>query len=168
MKRSQTFKKIHENMSNKISSESRQLLNRNTDISNERLFIILTSSKSLIDDSNDFRVLYTFSLSEIQVRNKKENEEEKKMILCMKKEIDDVSDETRCSLDCSIFCRSLLFLVCSDLMLQLISLKSFHISTIHVHSCAASTCHHRWTDVVEWHTSSKIFLSRTRILNQLC
>ncbi len=168
MKRSQTFKKIHENMLNEISSESRQLLNRNTDTSNERLFITSTLSKSLIDDLNDFRVLYAFSLSEIQVKNKKEDEEEEEMILCMKEEIDDVSDETRCSLDYSIFCHSLLFSVRSDLMLQLISLKSSHISTIHVQSCAASTCRHRWADVVEWHTSSKIFSSRTRTSNQLC
>lgn len=140
--RSQTFKKIHENMLNEISSESRQLLNLNTDTINEKLFITSTSSKSLIDDSNDFKVLYAFSLLEIQVRNKKEDEEEEKMILYMKKEIDDVSDETRCFLDCSIFCRSLLFSVCFDLMLQLIFLKSSHILTIHVHSCAASTCHH--------------------------
>jgi len=130
-------------MLNEISSESRQLLNRNTDTSNERLFITSTLSKSLIDDLNDFRVLYAFSLSEIQVKNKKEDEEEEEMILCMKEEIDDVSDETRFSLDYSIFCHSLLFSVRSDLMLQLISLKSSHISTIHVHSCAASTCRHR-------------------------
>ncbi len=168
MKRSQTLKKIHENMSNEILSESRQLLNRNTDTSNERLFITSISTKSLIDDSNDLRELYAFSLSEIQVKNKKEDEEEEEMILRMKEEIDDVSDETRCFLDCSIFCRSLLFSVRSDLTLQLIFSKSSHISTIHVHSCAASTCRHRWTDVVEWHTSSKIFLSRTRTLNQLC
>ncbi len=152
-------------MLNEISDESR----RNTDTDNERLFITSTSRKSLTDDSNDFRELYAFSLSEIRLGKKKEDEEEEEeMILCMKKEIDDVSDETRCSLDYSIFCRSLLFSVHSDLMLQLISLKSSHISTIHVHSCAASTCCHRWADTVEWYTSSKIFLSRTRISNQLC
>jgi len=140
MKRSQTLKKIHENMSNEFSSESRQ---RNTDTSNERLFITSTSRKSLIDDLNDFRELYAFSLSAIQLGKKKEDEEEEEMILRMKEEIHDVSDETKCLLDCSIFCRSLLFSVRSDLMLQLISLKSSHISAIHVHSCAASTCRHR-------------------------
>ncbi len=130
-------------MSNEISSESRQLLNRNTDTSNERLFITSTSRKSLTDDLNDFRKLYAFSLSEIQVGKKEEDEEEEEMIFRMKEEIDDVSDETKYFLDCSIFCRSLLFSVRSDLTLQLIFLKSSHISTIHVYSCAASTCRHR-------------------------
>ncbi len=151
-------------MLNKISDESR----RNIDTDNERFFITSTSRKSLTDDLNDFRELYAFSLSEIQLRKKKEDEEEEQMILCMKEEIDDVSNETKCLPNYSIFCRSLLFSVHSDLMLQLISLKSSHISTIHVHLCVASTCHHRWADVVEWHTSSKIFLSRTRTSNQLC
>ena len=155
-------------MLNKISDESRQLLNHNTDIDNERFFITLTSRKSLTGDLNDFRELDAFSLSEIQLKKKKEDEEEEEMILCMKEEIHDVSDETKCFLDCSIFCRSLLFSVHSDLTLQLISLKSSHISTIHVHSCAASTCHHRWADIIKWHTLQKIFLLRTRTLNQLC
>ena len=140
MKRSQTLKKIHGNMPDEFSSESRQ---RNTGTSNERFFITSTSRKSLIDDSNDLRELYAFSLSAIQLGKKKEDEEEEEVILRMKEEIHDVSDETRCFLDCSIFCRSLLFSVRSDLMLQLISLKSSHISAIHVHSCAASTCRHR-------------------------
>ncbi len=52
-------------MLNEILSESRQLLNRNTDTSNERLFITLILMKSLINDSNDLRELYAFSLSEI-------------------------------------------------------------------------------------------------------
>ncbi len=130
-------------MPNEVSSEPRQLLNRNTGTSNERPFITSTSRKPLIDDSNDLRELYAFSLSEIQVGKKKEDEEEEEVILRMKEEIDDVSDETRCPLDCSIFCRPLLFSVRSDLTLQLISLKSSHIPAIHVHPCAASTCRHR-------------------------
>lgn len=130
-------------MLNEISSESRQLLNCNTDISNEKFFITSTLRKSLIDDLNNFKELYAFSLSEIQVKKKKEDEEEEEMIFRMKKEIDDVSDEIKCSLDCSIFCRSLLFSVRSDLTLQFIFLKSSHISTIHVHSCAVFTCRYR-------------------------
>jgi len=140
MERSQALKKIHGNMPDEFSSEPRQ---RNTGTSNERLFITSTSRKPLIDDSNDPRELYAFSLSAIQLGKKEEDEEGEEVILRMKEEIHDVSDETRCPLDCPTFCRPLLFSVRSDLMLQLIFLKSPHIPAIHVHSCAASTCRHR-------------------------
>lgn len=143
MKRSQVLKKIHGNMSNEVSSEPRKLLNDNTDTSNERPFITSISMKPLIGDSNDLRELYAFSLSEIQVGNKEGDGEEEEVILRMKEEIDGVSDETRCPLDCPTFCRPLLFSVRSDLMLQLIFPKSSYISAIHVHSCTTSTCRHR-------------------------
>lgn len=52
-------------MSNEILNESRQIENYNINISNERLFITSTLRKSLIDDLNDFRKLYAFSLKDI-------------------------------------------------------------------------------------------------------
>ncbi len=124
-------------MSNEFSSESRQ---RNTGTSNERFFITSTSRKSLIDDLNDLRELYAFSLSEIQVGKKKEDEEEEEMILRMKEKIDDVSDETRCLFDCSIFCRLysshfVLTLRYSLYLWKVLTLRQFtfiHVLLLHV------------------------------------
>ncbi len=122
MKRSldaQTDKKILEKILNETSSESRQILNCNTSASNERFFITSTARKSSIDDLNDLRELYAFSLSDIQVAKKQEKKEEEMIfmnsdvILNMKKEIDDASDETRILLNCSIFCLFVLTLRCS-------------------------------------------------------
>ncbi len=102
MERSQALKKIHGNMPDEFPSEPRQ---RNTGTSNERLFTTSTSRKPLIDDSNDPRELYAFSLSEIQVGKKEGDGEGEEVILRMKEKIDDVSDETRFPLDCPTFCR---------------------------------------------------------------
>jgi len=92
-------------MPDEVPSEPRQLLNRNTGTSNERPSTTSTSRKPLTGDSNDPRELYAFSLSEIQVGKKEGDGEGEEVILRMKEEIDGVSGETRCPLDCPTFCR---------------------------------------------------------------
>lgn len=71
------------------------------------------------------------------------------IILNMKEEIDDAFDETRIFLNCLTFCRFSLLFNYFNVTLQLVSLKSFHVSVIHVHFSATFAYHHHSTDFLK-------------------